>query len=57
MIVDITVTFKQSMYYVDEDEEAVKPTLVLSNPSSTNITITVNTRDNAATGKEGTIHL
>ncbi|XP_065918913.1 sodium/calcium exchanger Calx-like [Dysidea avara] len=46
---DITVTFKQSMYYVDEDEEAVKPTLVLSNPSSTNITITVNTRDNAAT--------
>jgi len=53
IIVDITVTFKKLMYRVDEDKGSAKPTLVLSNPSSTNITITVNTMDGSADGEWG----
>ena len=39
--------FNQSTYSVDEDDGPAQPVLVLSDPSSTNITVQV--RDNAVT--------
>ena len=47
----ITVTFNQSTYSVDEDNGLVQPVLILSNPSSTDITVQVITDDNTATGE------
>ena len=38
---DITVRFNQSSYIVDEDEGPAQPVLVLSNPSSTDITVVI----------------
>ena len=46
-----TVTFNQSSYNVDEDDGPAQPVLVLSNPSSTDITISVFSTDGSATGK------
>jgi len=46
-----TVTFNQSTYNVDEDDGPLQPVLVLSNPSSTDITISVFSTDGSATGK------
>ena len=48
---DITVRFDQSTYIVDEDEGPAQPVLVLSNPSSTDITVVVNVTGGSANGK------
>ena len=48
---DITVSFNQSTYMVNEDEGPAQPVLVLSNPSSTDITVIVNVTDGSANGK------
>ncbi|XP_065900323.1 adhesion G-protein coupled receptor V1-like [Dysidea avara] len=45
-----TVKFNQSTYNVDEDDGPVQPVLLLSNPSSTDITISVFSTDGSATG-------
>ena len=39
------------MYSVDEDAGAAQPVLVLSNPSSTDITVQVTNTDGSATGE------
>ena len=44
--------FNQSTYNVDEDDGPVQPVLLLSNPSSTDITISVFSTDGSATGKD-----
>jgi len=46
-----TVNFNQSTYNVDEDDGPAQPVLVLSDPSSTDITINVFNTDGSATGK------
>ena len=46
-----TIKFNQSWYSIVEGNKPVKPTLVLSNPSSTVITIQVGNVDGNATGK------
>ena len=47
VIVVATVTFNQSVYYIDEDIGVVQPVLILSKPSSTNITVQVIMNNNA----------
>jgi len=47
----ITVKFNQSIYSVDKDTGPSQPTLILSNPSSTDITIQVINTDGLATGE------
>jgi len=49
---DCTVSFNQSTYSVDEDDGPAQPVLVLSSPSSTDITVQVFSTDGTATGKE-----
>ena len=46
----ITVMFSQSMYSVDEDDGPARPVLVLSNPSSTDITVEATDTEGSATG-------
>ena len=43
--------FNQSIYIVDEDTGPAQLTLVLSNPSSSDITVQVVTEDETATGE------
>ena len=43
--------FTQTVYYVNEDAGPVQPILVLSNPSSTDITVEVFNTDGSATGE------
>ena len=43
--------FNQSMYNVDEDDGLAQLILVLSNPSSSDITVQVVTEDGSATGE------
>ena len=43
--------FNQSMYSVNEDAGLVQPVLVISNPSSTDITVQVTNTDGSATGE------
>jgi len=43
-----TVTFSQSTYSVDEDAGPAQPVLVLSNPSSTDITVQITDTQNTA---------
>ena len=43
--------FNQSMYSVNEDAGPVQPVLVISNPSSTDITVQVTNTDGSATGE------
>ena len=43
--------FNQSTYRVDEDDGPAQPVLVLSNPSSTDITVQVTNTDGSATGE------
>jgi len=50
-LIAITVKFNQSIYSVDEDTGPARPTLILSNPSSTDITIQVTNTDGSATGE------
>ena len=45
------VRFEQSTYSVDEDDGPAQPVLVLSNPSSTDITVEVFNTDGSATGE------
>ena len=47
----ITVNFEQSMYSVNENAGPAQPVLVLSNPSSTDITVQVFNTDGSATGE------
>ena len=54
-IIDATVSFEQQTYTVEEAEEMVVLTLVLSNPSSTDISIEVLSIDGSTTGKQLTI--
>ena len=45
------VSFSQSTYNVSEDGGSTKPVLVLSNPSSSDITVHVTNTDGSATGE------
>ena len=49
--IDITITFSQSTYSVNENNESVQLVLVLSNPSSTDIPVRVRDTNNTATGE------
>ena len=51
-IIALTIYFNQSTYHGDEDDGPAQPVLVLSNPSSTDITISVFSTDGSATGKD-----
>jgi len=46
-----TVSFEQSTYNVKEDGGLAEPVLVLSNPSSINVTVQVFNMDGSATGE------
>ena len=50
-VVDIMVSFSQSKYNTSEDAGPAQPVLVLSNPSSTDITIEMFNTDETATGE------
>ena len=47
----VTISFNQSTYSVDEDDGPAQPVLVLSNPSSTDITVQVFDNDATATSE------
>ena len=49
--VAIVITFNQSTYSVDEDDGPAQPVLVLSNSSSTDITVQIRSKDKTATGE------
>ena len=51
LYVATTVSFNQSTYSVNEDDGPAQPVLVLSNPSSTDITVQVRSNDITATGE------
>ena len=42
--------FKSSTYQVTESDELAQPVLILSNPSSTNVTVQVTSKDKSAAG-------
>ena len=48
LIVNV-ISFSQSTFNVDEDDGPAQPILVLSNPSSTDITVQVRDTQNTAT--------
>ena len=52
---DTSVKFNQSAYSVNEGNEVLQIVLVLSNPSSTDITVEVLSTDGSATGKQRSI--
>ena len=54
-LIAITISFEQPTYIVNEADEKVEPVLVLSNPSSSIITVQVFSTDGSATGKQLTI--
>ena len=45
------MSFEQSLYSVDENNGPAQPVLILSNPSSTDITVQVLNSDGSATGE------
>ena len=47
----LTVSFGQTTYSVDEDDGPAQPTLVLSGPSATAITVEVTSGGGSATGE------
>ena len=47
----ITINFSQSTYSVNEGDGPAQPVLVLSNPSSTDITVQVRDTQNTATSE------
>ena len=47
----ITVMFSEPMYSVDEDAGPAQPVLVLSNPSSMDIMVTVTDTEGSAIGE------
>ena len=52
LILAPTVNFDQSTYAINEDKGSVQLLLELSNPSTTDITVRVFSRDGSATGKD-----
>ena len=48
----ITVMFSQTTYSVDEEAGPARPVLVLSNPSSSNITLQVHEEEGTATSEQ-----
>ena len=54
-LADATINFEHQTYNVNEDDIKIKPVLVLSNPSSSVITVQVSSTDGSATGKQLTI--
>ena len=50
-VVAPTVSFSRATYRVGEDDGAVQPALILSNPSSTDITVQVRDTQDTAIGK------
>ena len=50
IFIDTTVKFTQSTYRVNEDDGSVQPALVLSQPVSASITVTVFSSDGSAEG-------
>ena len=49
------VSFEEQTYSINETDGKVEPVLVLSNPSSSVITVQVFSTDGSATGKQLTI--
>ena len=49
--VDITVMFSETMYSVNENAGSTQPVLVLSNPSTSDVTVEVTTTDGSASGE------
>ena len=47
----LNVNFNQSTYSVNENDRILQPVLILSNPSSTDITVQVRSTDKTATGE------
>ena len=50
-LADITIIFNQSTNYINENDGTVKLVLVLSNPSSTAITVQITDSELTATSK------
>ena len=50
-LIAVVIMFSQSTYSVNEDDGPVQPVLVLSEPSSTDITVQVFNADGTATGE------
>ena len=51
MITAVSIQFKKDSYRINEEDKQLNAVLTLSNPSSTNIKLKVNTNDVTATGK------
>ena len=49
--IDTTVSFNQSRYSINENDGQARPVLVLTNPSSNEITVQVFSSDVTATGE------
>ena len=49
--IDITMSFNQSVYSINEPDGPAQPVLVLSNSLSTDITVTVSNTGGTATGE------
>ena len=54
-LIVLTVSFEEQVYDANENNETVEPVLVLSNSSSSVITVQVFSTDGSATGKQLTI--
>ena len=50
-VTEATISFNQTMYSVKENDGPAQPVIVLSNPSSTDITVKVTDNSNTAMGK------
>ena len=50
-LIAFTIRFDQSTYSVNEDDGSAQPVLVLSKPSSTDVTVQVFNADGTATGE------
>ena len=51
LLIDVSVSFSQATYSVDENNGPAQPVLVLSNPSSTDITVQVRSNNITAAGE------
>ena len=51
MIIAANISFNESTYSVNEDNGSIQPILVLSNPSSTDITVQVIDYNDTATSE------
>ena len=51
LLIDVSVSFSQSTYSVDENNGPAQPVLVLSNPSSTDITVQVRSNNITTAGE------